>query len=213
MHRRTALSSVLSKLKWGVVPLSICLLLIVVPIALAACSSTASTVESAQDRTTGDTAVLPAPVAAAPSTGDTSPDFTGTDVMTGETISLSQFSGSTILLNFVNYGCSQSLNQIVSNQLLGIRNLTEQRDDFMPVSVFCGCCPEEVLRDFAEQNDLRWPWILDSDYSILRKYESYLGDYGYPTLVFIDKDQNIREVAGYTDVSELNAKLDALSSY
>lgn len=136
------------------------------------------------------------------------PDFTAIDVVSGESISLSQFSGSTILLNFVNYGCNPSTNEVVGAQLLAIRELREQRDDFVPISVFCGCCPIDVLRDFAEENKLSWPWILDSDYSIVQEYALHLRKYGYPTLVFIDKKQLIREVTGYCDVSALETNIE-----
>jgi len=139
------------------------------------------------------------------------PDFTAVDVVTGETFSLGQFSDSTVLLNFVNLGCSSRLSQVVSAQLLAIKELRGQRDDFMPVSVFCGCCSPDVLREFAVQNDLTWPWILDTDNSIVRKYERYLRQYGYPTLIFIDREQNIREVTGYIDISTLSVKIDEIS--
>jgi len=139
------------------------------------------------------------------------PDFSGVDVVTNDTISLTQFKGSAILLNFVNYGCSESLNQIVSAQLLAIRDLTKERDDFTPISIFCGCCPQAALREFALQNELKWPWILDTDYSIIAKYADYLRKYGYPTLIFIDKEQQIREVTGYNDVRSLSAKIDGIS--
>ena len=138
----------------------------------------------------------------------TAPDFTGVDVVTNETISLTQFKGSVILLNFVNYGCSSSLNQIVSAQLLAIRDLREQRDDFVPLSIFCGCCPPDGLRNFAKENRLSWPWILDTNNSILPQYADYLREYGYPTLIFIDEDQQIREVTGYCDISTLGIKID-----
>lgn len=121
------------------------------------------------------------------------PDFTAVDVVTGKTVSLKQYSGSIILLNFVNYGCNPSTNQIVGAQLLAIKQLQSQRNDFIPFSVFCGCCPPEELRQFARDNNLNWPWVLDSDYSIARKYGNYLKRFGYPTLVFIDKDQFIDE--------------------
>ena len=139
------------------------------------------------------------------------PDFTGVDVVTNEIISLTQFKGSVVLLNFVNYGCSSSLNQVVSAQLLAVRDLREQRDDFIPLSVFCGCCPPDVLRQFAEQNDLAWPWILDTDNSILRQYVDYFREYGFPTLIFIDEDQHIREVTGYCDISTIGIKIDQIS--
>ena len=138
------------------------------------------------------------------------PDFTSLDVVTDQEITLSSFKGSAVLLNFVNYGCDPSLNEVVSEQLMAIRELQDQRGDFVPVSVFCGCCPEDVLRDFAEQNSFIWPWILDSDYSIVNDYASYLRTYGYPTLIFIDQEQYIREVAGSTSIADLSAKLDQI---
>ncbi len=139
------------------------------------------------------------------------PNFDGVDVVTGEAISLAQFKGSIVLLNFVNYGCSPSVNEVVSAQLLAIKELREQRDDFIPLSVFCGCCPEYTLRNFAEENDFTWPWILDTENSIVPQYIDYLREHGYPTLVFIDKDQQIREFAGYSDVSTLSVKIDEMS--
>ena len=142
----------------------------------------------------------------------TAPDFTSVDVVTNQKITLSSFKGSMVLLNFVNYGCDPSLNNVVSKQLLAIKELKSQRSDFMPVSVFCGCCPPEVLRDFAKQNNLTWPWILDTDYSIVRKYVSHLRKYGYPTLIFIDQGQYVREVAGYSDLAVLSVKLDRILS-
>ena len=138
------------------------------------------------------------------------PDFTATEVVTEQNITLSDYKGSVILLNFVNYGCSSSINNVVSRQLLDIKEIYEQMDDFIPLSVFCGCCPEEVLRDFAEENGLMWPWILDTDYSILSNYENYLRIYGYPTLVYIDSKQNIREIAGYSDQDTLTVVLERI---
>jgi len=141
----------------------------------------------------------------------TAPDFTSVDVVTNQKITLSDFKGSMVLLNFVNYGCDPSLNNVVSKQLLEIKELKSQRSDFMPVSVFCGCCPPEVLRDFAEQNDLVWPWILDTDYSVVGKYVSHLRQYGYPTLIFIDQEQYIRQVTGYSNPAALSEIFDQIS--
>ncbi|MBC8512025.1 MAG: redoxin domain-containing protein [Dehalococcoidia bacterium] len=148
-----------------------------------------------------------------PAATTVAPSFTATDVVTGETVSVAQFDGSVVLLNFVNYGCSSRLNQVVSAQLLGIRDLRKQRDDFTLISVFCSCCPPDVLRDFAKQNDLTWPWILDTDYSILEAYYDYLREYGYPTLVLIDKEHHITEVAGYLDLFALAKKIDETAQY
>jgi peroxiredoxin len=138
------------------------------------------------------------------------PDFTGTDVITGKTISLKQFAGKMVLLNFVNYGCSASVNTAVSAQLLDIQTLSKQRSDFVPVSVFCGCCPASALRQFAQTNNLNWPWILDTGNTIVPKYGTYLGQYGYPTLVFIDGNGKITGADGQENSAELGQKLDKM---
>jgi len=138
------------------------------------------------------------------------PDFTGKEVLTGDRIELKDYTGEVVLLNFVNYGCSSGLNERVSSQLIEIRGLTEERDDFIPVSVFCGCCPEDVLRDFTTEENFDWPWILDTENTIVPRYSEYIQDYGYPTVVIIDQDQNIRYVGGYTDASALSDKIDEL---
>ncbi len=144
----------------------------------------------------------------APDAGSPAPDFTGVDVVTGKPITLSSYRGKAVLLNFVNYGCDPSVNDVVSKELLAVKQLTQQRTDFVPLSVFCGCCPPDVLRSFANQNQLNWPWLLDTDGSIINSYLSYLRNYGYPTLVFVDADGNITGSAGYTELNALSAKLD-----
>ncbi len=140
------------------------------------------------------------------------PNFDGVDVVTNEAISLAQLKGSIVILNFVNYGCSESVNEIVSVQLFAIKELREQRDDFIPLSVFCGCCPEYTLRNFAVENDFNWPWLLDVENSIVPQYIDYLREHGYPTLVFIDKGQQIRAVTGYADTAELRTRLNEIST-
>ncbi len=139
-------------------------------------------------------------------------DFSGIDVVTGKQVTLKQFAGSAVLLNFVNYGCDPSLNSKVDKQLQAIQQLARQRPDFVPLSVFCGCCPPEVLRQFAQQNNFNWPWILDTNYTITPKYSQFLKKYGYPTLVFIDGSQNIVDVSGYSDLATLSDKINQISS-
>src|ERR1035437_1653295 len=137
-------------------------------------------------------------------------DFTATDVVTGKTISLRDYRGKAILLNFVNYGCNPSVNDVVSAQLLSIKKLTDQRSDFIPVSVFCGCCPPDVLKKFAKDNNLNWPWILDTDNSIVAKYGKYVQQFGYPTLVYISPEFSITGVTGAVSQPALNDKLNSL---
>ena len=139
------------------------------------------------------------------------PDFSATDVVTNKKVSLKDYKGTVVLLNFVNYGCNPSLNDTVSAQLMAIKQLQQTRGDFVPISVFCGCCSPDVLRQFSKQNNFNWPWILDTDYSIATKYSKYLTKYGYPTLIFLDKDQIMNEVAGSTGISALNDKINKIA--
>jgi peroxiredoxin len=141
----------------------------------------------------------------------TAPDFSAADIVTGKKVSIKQFSGSAVLLNFVNYGCNPSTNRIVGAQLLAIKQLQRQRKDFVAISVFCGCCPPDVLRQFARENDLNWPWILDSDYSIAAKYARMVKRFGYPTLIFIDQERVITEVTGYTDLAGITEKINTIT--
>jgi hypothetical protein len=139
------------------------------------------------------------------------PNFTGVDVVTNQKITLPQFKGSMVLLNFVNYGCDPSINNVVSKQLLAIKELTKQRSDFVPVSVFCGCCPPEVLRNFAKENNFNWPWLLDTNNSIIQKYVSYLRRYGYPTLVYINAEQIVKGSSGYASIAAVSEELDEIA--
>jgi peroxiredoxin len=138
------------------------------------------------------------------------PDFSGIDVNTGKAISLQQFAGKIVLLNFVNYGCSSSVNTAVSAQLLAIQDISRIRTDFVPVSVFCGCCSPGALKQFASANNLNWPWILDTGNSIVPKYSTYLGQHGYPTLVFIDGNGKIINSSGAMNAAAMGQVLDKI---
>jgi uncharacterized C2H2 Zn-finger protein len=135
-------------------------------------------------------------------------NFIAKDVITGETTSLDANRGSMVLLNFVNYGCNANINKIVSAQLIAVKELYEERGDFEPFSVFCGCCPVETLKNFAETNEFNWTWVLDSDYTIIKSYTEYVSAYGYPTLVYIDGTGKIQDATGYLEKSELSAKIE-----
>ena len=154
--------------------------------------------------------VDPLAVTAPADTSGLAPDFKGVDVNTGKALSLQQFAGKIVLLNFVNYGCSSSVNTSVSAQLLAIQDLSQVRTDFVPVSVFCGCCSPGALKQFASANNLNWPWILDTGNTIVPKYSTYLSQHGYPTLVFIDGNGKIINSSGAMNESAMGQELDKI---
>jgi peroxiredoxin len=167
---------------------------------------------SANQALFGNAGFTPGSGNAQTSVGVPAPDFSGVDVVTGQSVSLQQFKGKTVMLNLVNYGCSPQINTAVNTQLVAIRELSQQRDDFVPVSVFCGCCSPETLRKFAKDNDLNWPWLLDTSNTIVPKYSGYLAQFGYPTLIFIDKGQIITDASGALTLAELGARLDRIAA-
>jgi peroxiredoxin len=190
-----------ARLSRTIVPWSIVALLVVLASASVGCASVLGWANPSTSAPVRQGSVLPL---------GTQVDFKAREVLTKKTVTLSQFEGSPILLSFVNYGCDQATSKVVSRQLRVIKRLYEQRGDFASVSIFCGCCPEDTLRKFARQNGFTWPWILDSDYSLMQQFGDYVFQYGYPTLMFIDGDLNLREVTGLTNAESLNAKIDRL---
>jgi peroxiredoxin len=198
-----------NKLKIAIIPL----ILVVFSLVLTGCAKTAAqgtTTTAAQADVSGWTD--PLAVTANSDASGLAPDFTGVDVVTGKTVSLSQFRGKIVLLNFVNYGCSSSVNTSVSAQLLDIQNLAAKRSDFIAVSVFCGCCPASSLKQFAQSNNLDWPWILDSGNTIMPKYAAYVERYAYPTLVFIDQNGKIFDYTGLQNVQSMGQELDKITA-
>ncbi len=150
----------------------------------------------------------PADITSGPTLNIAAPDFNATELISGKKISLSQYRGKVVLLNFVNYGCDPRLNAIVDKQFQAIKQLTAQRSDFVPLSVFCGCCSPDALRDFTRQNGFNWPWVLDADYSVVNKYINYVGKYSYPTMILIDADGNIRQATGFLDLPSLSTGIE-----
>ena len=196
-----------NKIKFIVLPV----ITLIVSVIIAGCAKTAA--QSAPKNVAAANVngwVAPLAVTAPADTIGLAPDFSGVDVNTGKAISLKQFAGKIVLLNFVNYGCSSSINTAVSAQLLAFKDLSQIRTDFVPVSVFCGCCSPDTLKKFAQGNNLNWPWILDTGNTIVPKYSTYLGQYGYPTLVFIDGNGKIINSSGEMNATAMGQELDKI---
>ncbi len=60
----------------------------------------------------------------------TAPDFSATELISGQKLSLSQYKGKVVLLNFVNYGCDPRLNGIVDKQFQAIKQLASEKTSF-----------------------------------------------------------------------------------
>jgi hypothetical protein len=140
------------------------------------------------------------------------PDFQAVDAVTGQAYKLSQFAGKMVVLNIVNYGCNPATNQIVEKQVRALKQLQSERNDFVPVSVFCGCCTVESIRSLAQQEHLSWPLILDDRYEITGEYVDSVNTYGYPALIFINQAQFTVANSGYLDQTDLAKQLDSMAA-
>ena len=116
--------------------------------------------------------------------GNQAPDFTLSD-LDGNNVSLSDFRGQGVLLNFWASWCGPCraempyLQQIHEEwSYLGVVLLTVNLEE-----------SSATARDFAISNKLSFPVLLDTQAEVAREY----GVSGIPTTLFIDKDGIIKE--------------------
>lgn len=119
------------------------------------------------------------------------PDFTLTD-LTGQKVSLSDYKGKVILLDFWATWCGPCKMEIPS-----FIQLQEQYgDDVVVVGVSLDQGGPRVVEPFAKKNGINYP-IVYGDGSVV---QAYGGIRGIPTTFVIDRDFNIqRKYVGYTD--------------
>jgi peroxiredoxin len=185
-----------------ILPIAVVAALLALVLGVAACSS------NTQSGSSG-TVTTPSPATAGASENITAPNFTGVDVLTAKNVSLVDYQGSVVLLNFVNSGMTQGASNIVAKQVEAIQELRSERTDFVSISVVtCGCFTPDELRDWANENSFDWTWIIDTQLVRNAGYQRYVAEYGYPALVVIGPDQSLRQVSGYADVSTLSGMID-----
>jgi thiol-disulfide isomerase/thioredoxin len=124
-------------------------------------------------------------------------DFTLTS-LEGEEVSLSDFLGMPVMINFWATWCPPCKEEMPIIQ----RFLEEYQGDFIVLAVNVGE-KEDIVREFAEENDFDFVFLPDPANATAFTY----GVYAYPTSVFIDEEGMLQSVY----IGELNDEL--LSAY
>jgi thiol-disulfide isomerase/thioredoxin len=112
----------------------------------------------------------------------------------GETLSLSDFEGKPLLVNFWATWCPPCLAEMPL-----IQDYADQYQDQLVILAINAGEDEAVVRDFVTQQNLRLTFLLDPTNSAAK----YFRVYGFPTTLFFDKDGVLQS----THIGELNDAL------
>ena len=112
------------------------------------------------------------------------PAFTLTD-FTGKRLSLSDFRGKVVVLDFMGSSCIPCKEQVV--ELRKIRQTNNSRVEIVSISVYHGEGWDKELQSFAQSFDVRWRMATDTDGTVT-KYQIK----AIPTIVILDQNGGIR---------------------
>jgi len=115
--------------------------------------------------------------------GGEAPDFTLPN-LDGESVSLSDFSGRPLLINFWKTSCPPCRHEM---PYLEEVYAAQQDTELVMLTINIGESPA-TISDFLQNNDLSLPVIIDTDAAVARTY----GLPGIPTTFFIDRDGIIK---------------------
>ena len=123
----------------------------------------------------------------APYMGSKAPNFTLRDLQ-GEAVSLSQFRGKKVILNFWASWCTPCKIELPHFQTLWAR--TNPGADYVMLAVAGSQSEESVIRDFVSDGNYTFTVCLDPNDDAFNKYELT----SIPKTYFIDKDGVIRRI-------------------
>ncbi len=112
--------------------------------------------------------------------GEPVPDFTLTD-LNGNSVSLTDFAGKPMLINFWNTGCPPCRNEMPYLQEVYDENKGTTELALLTINIGQSA---DTVNDFLEDNHLSLPVLLDADAAVAQRY----GMPGIPTTFFIDQD-------------------------
>ena len=120
--------------------------------------------------------------------GDPAPDFTLTDAVSGETISLSDYAGKVVLLDFFGTWCIPCIDAI-DEELVPLWNDYYAADpNVVFLSLDIGGATAGELQTFASDHGMGWPVLMDAT------AQGVKDDYGVetvPTMFLIDGAANM----------------------
>jgi peroxiredoxin len=113
------------------------------------------------------------------------PSFTITDI-TGRKVSLSDFRGKVVILDFMGSQCIPCKEQVVELRKVH-QTYSSSRVETLSISVYSGEGWNEELRSFASSFDVRWRIATDTDGTVT-KYQIK----SIPTIMILDQNGGIR---------------------
>ncbi|MCR4315902.1 MAG: TlpA family protein disulfide reductase [Planctomycetes bacterium] len=139
--------------------------------------------------------------------GDDAPAWTLKDIRTDAEVSLADFKGKYVLLDFWATWCGPCVNAM-RNHLGPLHREIGDREDWQLISIGTNWRNDtaEKQLNFANQNGYNWTFVHDPDGSITSSYEVR----GIPTIVFIDKEGVVKELGhGDGPVRSLRSAIEA----
>jgi peroxiredoxin len=148
----------------------------------------------------------PTSTTTAPQIGKMAPDFQ-LPQLEGQTVSLRDFRGQPVLLNFWATWCGPC-----RYEMPFIQKVYDERNDYSPplvvLAINSGEAPS-LARDFIESNDYSFPVLLDTSQEVFIAYNLRY----FPTTFFIDGNGIIEviKVGAFSGVAEIEANLSKIT--
>ena len=141
--------------------------------------------------------------------GDQAPDFTLTDAINGSTISLADYRGKVVLLDFFFTTCGPCINAI-DQELVPLYNqyyVDNPNVEFLSIDIWETGITAQELQTFANNHGIKWPVLMGADSDIDQDY----GIEGAPTIIILDTGGVIKHLhLGYGPELDIKGEIDAL---
>ncbi|MDD5591606.1 MAG: redoxin domain-containing protein [Dehalococcoidales bacterium] len=135
--------------------------------------------------------------------GEPAPNFILPD-LNGQSVSLSDFDGKPVLINFWNTGCPPCRKEMPYLQEIYDYDIYHE---LILLTINIGESATKV-QGFLEDNHLSLPVLLDSDGAVTMKY----GMPGIPTTFFVDREGILRDkvIGGFPNKSSIESRLSKI---
>ncbi len=137
--------------------------------------------------------------------GEKAPDFTLPN-LDGESVSLTDFEGRPMLINFWNTGCPPC-----REEMPYLQEVYDERQgsELVMLTINIGQNAATV-KSFLHDNNLSLPVLLDTDAAVTQRY----GMPGIPTTFFIDRDGilRVKVIGGFPNKTVIDSRLSEIMS-
>jgi peroxiredoxin len=134
------------------------------------------------------------------------PDFELIDATSGDLISLRDYRGKVVLLDFFATWCGACANSI-DNDLVPLYEQYGDQIIILSVDIRDPDLTNTDLKAFAEEHDMSWPTLMGSSTTVAQSYKIQV----LPTIYLIDKDGVIKYFhLGSPGIEVLESEIDSL---